>query len=361
MPRTRATNRTAAQKLSNQLKSRDKHDAAASNPSNARPPEPAETRAEGLRLTRSSHRLKASPEEETIQSESQQKKRAKSDVASSQTAKKAKPSAPLLSVRTYNLRATTARKSTAVTVTPASTAVPRQIRFDEDGPVQARVGSPPMLPRGVVNIFDDSQRLCKLPQCNCPTDIYNESSIALVHTAHYGEEERHYLKQKEDIQMTELKRYVPLNMSSSTADGVESDDDESNDGDSSSDASPPRLGVLMPRRVWRKEGDNASAAATRPLPRQPCLSPKMRATLVNWLVEVAMEYKMSSIAFHLAVTLVDLMLLRGPLDDGESFGDPEHWLFNVDDDPDPPCFLIQRSEFQALGWYVSCWIDGLYS
>jgi hypothetical protein len=93
----------------------------------------------------------------------------------------------------------------------------------------------------------------------------------------------------------------------------------------------------------------------------------MRATLVSWLVEVGTEYDISDQAFHLAITLLDLMLAKGPTDvkaweetchrrrlraayyhdnssDNDSGGD------SIVAEPD--CFVVQRGAFQAFGWYV---------
>lgn len=70
------------------------------------------------------------------------------------------------------------------------------------------------------------------------------------------------------------------------------------------------------------------------LPRQPMITAKMRAILVNWLVEVAGEYSVSTAAFHLGVSLLDAYLANGNM---ESHLFDEHGI-------------VYRSEFQALGW-----------
>lgn len=68
------------------------------------------------------------------------------------------------------------------------------------------------------------------------------------------------------------------------------------------------------------------------LPRQPLITAKMRAILVNWLAEVASEYSVSNAALHLGVTLLDAYMARG--DPDSSYED----------------LIVYRSEFQALGW-----------
>lgn len=68
--------------------------------------------------------------------------------------------------------------------------------------------------------------------------------------------------------------------------------------------------------------------------RQPDLAPKMRSILIDWLVELVDEYKLSPATFHLAVTLVDKSLACAK------------------DEDDGSCFTIPRDMLQCLGWYV---------
>lgn len=86
-----------------------------------------------------------------------------------------------------------------------------------------------------------------------------------------------------------------------------------------------------------------SLTSGRPLPRQPLLTSQMRAILVNWLVEVATEYPISDNALHLAITLLDRILLQGPAEGAVV-------VEQYDENKEP--FLIAPSEFQAVGWYV---------
>jgi hypothetical protein len=81
--------------------------------------------------------------------------------------------------------------------------------------------------------------------------------------------------------------------------------------------------------------------------RQPYLSPKMREVLIHWLVEVGQEYKVSETAFHLSVSILDHLLLKGPTQDELDSCDDK------DEDVGDRWFLVLRSEFQAVGWYVS--------
>ena len=117
--------------------------------------------------------------------------------------------------------------------------------------------------------------------------------------------------------------------------------------------------IRVNRRNKKKMSNKSSSSlfeSTQPLPRQPFVTPKMRSILINWMVEVSQEYNVSEDAFHLAVTLLDLMLLRGPtkqqLEDDYDGSDSE-------DSDEEVCisrsksrawFLIRRADFQAIGW-----------
>jgi Cyclin, N-terminal domain len=79
------------------------------------------------------------------------------------------------------------------------------------------------------------------------------------------------------------------------------------------------------------------------LPHQPELTVQMRRVLVQWMSEVVKEFKLSEATYHLAVTLLDQLLFRGP-------GGLEPPL--TADRSAANTFSVQRNEFQALGWYV---------
>lgn len=104
---------------------------------------------------------------------------------------------------------------------------------------------------------------------------------------------------------------------------------------------------------WRYQGDDTDAVShdgyeyrqrvfalkeiaeldvSKTLPRQPMITAKMRAMLVNWLSEVASEYSVSNTAFHLSVSLLDA------------------YMASSGSESDSDDVLVHRSEFQALGW-----------
>lgn len=152
-------------------------------------------------------------------------------------------------------------------------------------------------------------------------------------------------------------------------------DDNDNDNDAAADETTSRPGTPRPGTVLKYKprllsllSCPSSEQQVQKLPRQPHLTPKMRSILVNWLVEVSTEYKLSEDAYHLAVSLLDLVLTRGP-----TLAQYEQSTDEYSEDCDSDCddeqgnsgavakaskprkpFLVARNEFQALGWYVSC-------
>jgi hypothetical protein len=76
----------------------------------------------------------------------------------------------------------------------------------------------------------------------------------------------------------------------------------------------------------------------------------MCSILVNWLSEVATEYKVSDKALHFGISIFDTVLARGPtcseLYDNNSDSDDD----SNKENKKPKYFVIHRVEFQALGW-----------
>lgn len=239
------------------------------------------------------------------------------------------------SVRSYNLRSTTARKASAVaSVTPASaTGIARQILFTTS-PGDAS------LPPGVVNIYDLTQPQLKRPVCQCPSDISYEkdTAAAFAHIATYGEEYDEVLKAKETRQTDDLLARLPRENHGDRTMPVRDNDSIASGDTKKSDDSPASWSSSRPTLSPPSE--------QKSLPRQPHLSARMRGILVNWLVEVSHEYKMSNQALHLSITLLDHILLRGPTEHEFEEWDEEH-----DEDEEPEWFYVPRQLFQALGWY----------
>lgn len=90
-----------------------------------------------------------------------------------------------------------------------------------------------------------------------------------------------------------------------------------------------------------------------PLPWQPLLNIKMRHVLVAWLAEVTVEFKLSQAAYHLSISMLDVLLSMGP-----SLEEYKQNLRDVtsgvvsDDESESRFFVIKPRNFQAIGWYV---------
>jgi len=293
----------------------------------------------------------------------------------------------LSEVRTYNLRATTARKQahqheqTAATVTPAAA---RQINFERneederrDTVVLSEVAAAvtAVVPAGVVDVFDERQPVLNLPACKCPFDrsMQLDTALLFVHLAHYGKEQLESLREREMGHWDQLSDYFTpqvLREALASPSSVSRGDDASSSS-GRGDISSPESGVIsnasttspdtplrgaIRRFCLRSRPSRSHMVAdlhgtagpnvdtTEPLPRQPFLTARMRGILVNWLVEVSLEYKMSDRTIHLAVSILDFILWLGPTK--SDFDPDEEGVF------DPDFLLIQRTDFQALGWYV---------
>lgn len=78
----------------------------------------------------------------------------------------------------------------------------------------------------------------------------------------------------------------------------------------------------------------------------------MRMVLVHWMSEVCMGFRLGDVNFHLAVSLLDQLLMLG-LDSDEWMNQQKQSKdSHVSDEENRPFFLIQRGDFQAVGWYV---------
>ena len=91
--------------------------------------------------------------------------------------------------------------------------------------------------------------------------------------------------------------------------------------------------------------------------RQPDLNSKMRNILVDWIVELVEEYKLSESTFHLAITLIDKSLsCTPPSRYSEEEGKAANFFNNGKG------FIVARDMLQCLGWYVKhCCIKDFYS
>ena len=110
------------------------------------------------------------------------------------------------------------------------------------------------------------------------------------------------------------------------------------------------------RRVWTNvDTSNLSAMkadeSKRFLDYQPDLTPKMRAILMDWIVELSEHFNFGPGTLHLACTLVDQVLACGPLSFENDDAPEEESRWETEDGTESKtyCFLISRERFQLLG------------
>ena len=252
-------------------------------------------------------------------------------------------------------------------VTPASVAPrPRHLTFGDDGAV------PPCL-------FSAGSATCRCPKHNTFRD-----QLGFDYLNKYGEDFLQHIKERESREHKNARRLT--NSSSTQSQGSLHDsstisspapskgssikDDDDSDAQSPASTAPPsteldprtpRPETVIDTKARIRHGDTAMRFLEEPselLERQPFVTQRMRSVLVSWLVEVAIEYNVSTAAYHLAISILDHVLDLGPTEAELNAWPP--WLnldgsatFESDDEEEEwpyGWFVIQRCEFQALGW-----------
>jgi hypothetical protein len=104
------------------------------------------------------------------------------------------------------------------------------------------------------------------------------------------------------------------------------------------------------RRVWGSLDTSGlspikAVESSRFLDYQPDLTPKMRAILMDWIIELSEHFNFGHSTLHLACTLIDQVLSCGPL----SFDEDDDDDSGNDVESKTNCFLISRDRFQLLG------------
>jgi Cyclin, N-terminal domain len=181
------------------------------------------------------------------------------------------------------------------------------------------------LPPGVIDLysFDDYNRVC-----SCDDDHCSCQSLSHVYLRHYGAKYYQYLKDWEDL------NWPTIAAKSSRLYGGNSSTDE----DSSSSASSSRISRHIQHVMGNITSDDEQSLdlsiTSQQLEHQPHLTEKMRAVLVDWLIELSEEYKLSLRTLHLTIALINRSLECGQ--EGCSRR-----------------LVIERDMFQCLGWYVN--------
>lgn len=327
-------------------------------------------------------------------------------------------SEPQQQPRTYKLRSSAALAdspdddiASATAVTPGT--VTRQINFetnaadDDDTESVFSDSSADILPMGVVNIFAkwDKAAGCvakskAVSGCSCCHTNHQETLqiLASQHLSEYGSEYCQEMQTKEARELQILQRIEPLlppqpllldatsaetrlqqqRRRFNSAAALDEDSDSTVDATAAATQTRRRRSLALESRKSDNHARETASATTsteaaismtvnrlnetEPLPNQPLLTAKMRRVLVQWMSEVGQEYKLSEATYHLAVTLLDIVLTLGPT--RQEFFETQvvppqqqHVIvgYGCGDDDDPAQsnkLLIQRNDFQALGWYV---------
>ena len=116
------------------------------------------------------------------------------------------------------------------------------------------------------------------------------------------------------------------------------------------------------RRVWGSTSLTTTSGlitakkaveSSRFLDYQPDLTPKMRAILMDWIIELSEHFNFGHATLHLACTLVDQVLACGPLsfedEEDEQLEQQQQQQLDNDGESKTNCFLISRDRFQLLG------------
>ena len=236
------------------------------------------------------------------------------------------------------------------TVTPA--APRRQIDFRQ---------SDVSVPAGVVNIYPGPEDESK---CLCPTQpqrtTLGSCSLGNLFLVQYGPEQLEAIREKENRefpwndrgQRSKLSpsQNSPASSLTSAAQTDQEQDDE--DGD---------LITSLLTHTTDHAGALFLESNEDTFDSQPLLTPRMRAVLVSWLLEVGMEFNISDTAFHLAVSILDALLRAKKRGDWQ---DIRFWVAqggakdNESDDISPwerrrnrdKKWIIKKEDLQAIGW-----------
>ena len=232
--------------------------------------------------------------------------------------------------------------SGTATVTPA--APRRQIDFNTRLDHFEKEEKHSDLPSGVIDIFPSKRVNAR---CICPSQPHRQTTAsccaAKQFVAEYGKENLDYLQEWEE-------REFPL--------PPKEDDSSSVTSSVSIDVDDILENIV--RYSSASSGGVADAkfleSGSSYLEKQPLVTPRMRAVLVSWLVEVCVEFSISDSAFHVAISILDALFRKGPTKEQYS----EMVMNEVDDsdseDEDDEAiqakefFCVKKNELQALGW-----------
>lgn len=216
------------------------------------------------------------------------------------------------------------------------------------------------LPKGVIDLYPSKdsaelKRFCTTFSCFCEQDDCSPRALSACYIEAYGKE---YCQAMKDAEKPIITASVSVNGGSKprsdsysfsrSSSGFFNDDDSDNHIHSESSHETPAR-----RRVWSSNLNTSglspikAAESSRFLDYQPDLTPKMRAILMDWIVELSEHFGFGPSTLHLACTLVDHVLVCGPL--SFDFDEQDDEDAGNDGESKTNCFLISRDKFQLLG------------
>eukprot|EP00980_Cylindrotheca_fusiformis_P001706 scaffold388_cov114-Cylindrotheca_fusiformis.AAC.15 len=246
------------------------------------------------------------------------------------------------------------RKRVANQVTPSPANTTASPSFQFQSPLPKRRLSSSSVPDGVINLYPSKEEapLTSDKSCLCGEDDCSSNALTASFIQSYGNDHWTFLKEHEEPAITAPSPSSPR----------QSILERTSPRSSASSSSSSTFSTATPdQRRDYVHIDTSSLEVTEPvesssyLHYQPELTPKMRAILVDWIIELSEHFGFGPSALHLAVTLVDKVLACGPLSMYDEFDNEED--FEDDEESKTNCFLISRDRFQLLGaacTWVAC-------
>lgn len=232
-------------------------------------------------------------------------------------------------------------------VTPSPASNPTSPAFSFDSPLPKKRLAESSLPRGVIDLYPtkSSGRI----HCNCDQQYCSSLALTASYIQDYGKEYWQIMKDNDEPVIVPPS---PAAASSGARSSTFSSPDSTSCDDSfCSHATPARRRDYVHIDTSHLEVAEPNES-TKFLHYQPELTPKMRAILVDWIIELSEHFNFGPATLHLAITLVDKMLACGPLSmmmDDPYDDDEEDDSDNDDGESKTNCFLISRERFQLLG------------
>lgn len=233
------------------------------------------------------------------------------------------------------------RMANQVTPSPASTAASPAFQFQS--PLPKRRLSASTLPDGVIELYPPKAE-AEAPSCNCGQEDCCSKALSASFILSYGKDYWTQMKENEVPAIT-----APSPSSPQTSTSVLASPRSSMSSSSSSTyttATPDQRRDYVYIDTSNLDEVTEPTESSAYLHYQPELTPKMRAILVDWIIELSEHFGFGPSALHLAVTLVDKVLACGPL---SMYDDDDDDAGFEDGESKTNCFLISRDRFQLLG------------